>query len=329
MDFSPLHFGCSRDTTSDRIKKSPRWGDESGVASTVGTIMSLMIFLTAMGMFTNQFVPVWMSDNESSHMSTAIQQFVTLKSQIDGVIADNANSLVAPTPLFVPITLSAEGIPVFAGATAGILAFHPKSTYMRPSFNVSFEADDYTLGPLNDGHSGGDIDLYCPNRYYVEQHVVYENGAVIINQSDGEFVIAGIQLSVSNYIAGSEVSRLVKMTQVSLMGQNKTVGGMGSKGVSADLLYADTSVYNSTGGSDVVITIVSAHGYAWSKFFETSLNNSLAEMTYGTDFTVSKTFYDFKGYSDDYYVTTITIMDVNIFDHTHAIVQVALGELGV
>jgi hypothetical protein len=329
MDLSPLHFGCSRNSTSGRIKKSPRWDDEEGVASTVGTIMALMVFLTAMGMFTNQFVPVWMSDNESAHMSMAIQQFVTLKSQIDGVIADSANSLVAPTPLFVPITLSAAGIPVFAGPTAGILAFHPKSTYMRPSFNVSFEADDYSLGPLNDGHSGGDIDLYCPNRYYVEQHVVYENGAVIINQSDGEFVIAGIQLSVSNYIAGSDTSRVVKLTQVSLMGQNKTVGGMGSKGISADVLYADTSVYNSTGGADIVITIVSKHGSAWGTFFENSLNNSLADLTYGTDFTVSRIFHDFTDYAYDYYVTTVTIMDVNVFDHTHATIQVSIGELGV
>jgi len=329
MDLSPLHFGCSIDRPSDRIRKSPRWDDEEGVASTIGTIMSLMVFLTAMGMFTNQFVPVWMSDNESAHMSTVIQQFVTMKSQIDGVIADNANSLVAPTPLFAPITLSAPGIPVFAGPTAGVLAFHPKSTYDRPSFNVSFEAEGYSLGPLNDGHSGGDIDLYCPNRYYIEQHVAYENGAVIVNQTDGEFIIAGIQLSVSNYIAGTETSRVVKLTQISMMGQNKTLGGMGSKGVNIDLMYADTSVYNSTLGSDIVITIVSAHGYAWSTFFETALNNTFSDLTYGTDFTVSRTLYDFTGYVHDYYITTVTIKDVNIFDHTHATVQVTLGELGI
>jgi len=33
--------------------------------------------------------------------------------------------------------------------------------------------------------SGGDLELYCPNRYFVEQHIIYENGAVILNQTDG------------------------------------------------------------------------------------------------------------------------------------------------
>jgi hypothetical protein len=52
-------------------------------------------------------------------------------------------------------------------------------------------------------------------------------------------------------------------------------------------------------------------------------------LAYGTDFTVSRTFHDFTGYAYDYYVTTVTIMDVNVFDHTHATIQVSIGELGV
>jgi len=42
-----------------------------------------------------------MSDNESTHMSEAVAQFTTLKSSIDLSIANNANSRIAPTPVFV------------------------------------------------------------------------------------------------------------------------------------------------------------------------------------------------------------------------------------
>ena len=38
--------------------------DRQGVASTVGTIMALLVFLAFMALITNTYVPAWMMDNE-------------------------------------------------------------------------------------------------------------------------------------------------------------------------------------------------------------------------------------------------------------------------
>ncbi len=322
MDFSPLHSAHCEDYTSMTIKKSPRWDNEDGVASTVGTIMTILVFLTFMGVFTSQIVPAWMSDNESVHMTEAIQQMVSLKSDIDGLIADFANSLVATTPIVVPVTLSAPGIPVFAGPTSGILSFTPETISGRPSFNTSYTNDLED----DDGHTGGELRLYCPNRYYVEQSVIYEAGAVIINQSDGEFIISGIGLSVSNFTD----SIVVQMTQVSLVGLNKTVGGTGAKMVNANLLYASTMQYESaTGTDDITITIATKHGNAWTSYFRKALNATGTGLVYGTDFDVpNPTKYDFPGTINDYYIVTVTIYNVSVFDHTRASVQLTVGEFG-
>ena len=315
---SPSLSAHCKDYTSMRIRKSPRWDDE-GVAATVGTIMTILVFLTFMGVFTSQIVPAWMSDNESAHMTEAIQQMVSLKSDIDGLIADFANSLVASTPIVVPITLSAPGIPVFAGPTAGILSFTPETISGRPSLNTSYTSDL----EANDGHTGGELRLYCPNRYYVEQSLIYEAGALILNQSDGEFIIAGIGLSVANY-SGSKV---VQMTQVSLVGLNKTVGGIGAKVVNANLLHASTMEYGSTTGEDITITITTKHGNAWANYLRKALNATGAGLEYGTDFVVpNPTKYDFPGSINDYYIVTVTIYDVSIFHHTRASVQLTVGE---
>jgi len=330
MDWFPLRLALSRDSTTQkrpRIKRSCRWDDE-GVASTVGTIMSLMVFLTAMGMFTNQFVPVWMSDNESAHMSDAIGEFVTLKSQIDGVIVDYANELLAPAPIFVPITLSAEGIPVFAASTAGILKYSPASLSDYPWFNITYASDEYTVSPATDGSAGGYLELYCPNRYYVEQWLVYEAGAVILNQSNGEFIIAGPQFAVSNFVSGSTVARVVKITQLDMLGINRTIGGMGSKGVNADVLYASTTAYNSSAGTDLTFSIVTQHGTAWENYFKKQLNSSMADLIYGVDFTVTKVKTTVGGWMTDYYTVTVTISEVNVLDHSRATVQMSIGELG-
>ncbi len=336
MDLSPQRASYSSLSTGERIKKSPRWDDE-GVAATVGTIMALLVFLSFFGIFTNQFVPVWMSDNESSHMSEAIQQFSSLKSQIDGLIATYASSVLAPPTVFVPITLSAPGIPVFAAPTAGILTFSPDMLNGRPSFNVTYHYVSNTTTPAylvldasNDGRSGGNLDLYCPNRYYVEQHLVYENGAVIVNQTEGEFIVAGIQMSVTTYVSAGATSKVLKLTQVSLVGLNKTVGGTGSKGVSAEMLYADTRAYQNSSGSDVTFTLVTKHSSAWITYFGKVLNSSLAGLTYGTDFTISRSLLlDLPGDWNDYYQVDVTINGIKVFNHARAIVQLSIGELGV
>jgi hypothetical protein len=338
MNLSPQHAHHSAGSTEIRIKKSPRWDNEEGVAATVGTIMALLVFLTFMGMFTNQFVPVWMSDNESGHMSGAIQQFVTLKSQIDSAISMYSNSLVAPAPIFVPVTLSAPGIPVFAAATAGVLTLSPENYGVKPMFNITYTYSSntsgviytYTLDPSNDGYSGGYLDLYCPNRYYVEEHLIYENGAVILNQTDGEFVIAGLQLSVRNLGTEAQPSRVMQITQVSIEGSNKTIGGTGSKGVSAELTYANTVPYENIAdqGGTLSIEIVSVHGTAWAQYFNRTLSHQ-AGLASGDGFTITSVLHPKVGTIPAYYTVNITIDNIKILDHTHATVTMGIGELGV
>lgn len=338
MNVSPQHTHHSAGSTEKRIKMSPRWDNDDGVAATVGTIMALLVFLAFMGIFTNQFVPVWMSDNENTHMSEAIGQFVNLKSQIDTAISNNANSLVAPAPIFVPVMLSSAGIPVFAAGTSGILTLSPEVRLAKPMFNITYTYNSvtanttytYTLDPSNDGYSGGYLELYCPNRYYVEEHLVYEAGAIILNQSDGEFIIAGLQLSVKNMGTTAQPIRVMQITQVSITGTNKTIGGSGAKGVSADLTYANTVPYENSApfGSQLQISIVSTHGTAWAQYFNRVLSGQ-AGLSPGNGFTVSVTPHPKVGDNPAYYTVDVLIDNIKILDHTHATISMGIGELGV
>lgn len=334
MDLSPQNTNYSKVSLADRIRRKKRWDDE-GVAATVGTIMALLVFLTFMGLFTNQFVPVWMSDNESAHMSTAVEQFINLKSAIDLAISRNPNSLVAPSPIFVPITLSSAGIPIFAGPTAGILTLSPDTVDGKTSFNTTYEwvstvsgtPRTFTLSGENDGHSGGSLELYCPNRYFVEQYLIYESGAVILNQSDGEFVIAGPQLAARNTGSAAQPSWTIMITQVTIKGVNNTIGGTGSKGVTADLKFADTVQLTNDNLPDLTFTIRSKHGVAWADYFNRTLNSS--GMVYGTHYEIVRTYHDLPDDRDNYYVVTVTVHRVSVLDHTRATVSLSIGEMGI
>jgi hypothetical protein len=298
--------------------------------------MALLVFLTFFGIFTNQFVPVWMSDNESTHMSQAIQQFTTLKSSIDIAVSYNANSRIAPSPVFVPITLSSAGIPVFAAGTAGILYYTPTGGDTMPAFGVTYTyvtsgGGSIVLSPSTstDAKSGGSLELYCPNRYFVEQHLVYENGAVIMNQTDGEFVIAGPQFQVKDVGTAGTPQLVVLMTQIELQGSNVTIGGTGSKGVNAKLLYADTKEFSNDNGNTLTITITSKHGWAWYRYFNDTLVSALG-MKNGTAFSLP--YPVLHPQSDkllNYYTLTLSISNVTVLDYTKATVKMTIGELGI
>src|SRR3989442_3857227 len=102
-------------------------GDEKGVASTVGTIMALLVFLTFLSLIVNQYVPVWMKDSEASHMNGALGQFGGLKGAIDLQILAAQAAKISGTH-YIPVTsssavsLGVDGVPIFAASTLGTLS---------------------------------------------------------------------------------------------------------------------------------------------------------------------------------------------------------------
>src|SRR5512136_2102251 len=112
-----------KNTQVRRFLKRDR--DERDVASTVGTIMALLVFLTFLTLFTNSYVPIWMMDNERSHMNEVVDQFGSLKGKSDMMMVNFMINMQSNLNMYQTITLGANGIPVFASPTAGILTYAP------------------------------------------------------------------------------------------------------------------------------------------------------------------------------------------------------------
>src|SRR5438445_742533 len=163
-------------------------GDEKGVASTVGTIMALLVFLTFLSLIVNQYVPVWMKDSEASHMNGALGQFGGIKGAIDLQILAAQAAQISGTH-YIPVTASSavslgvDGVPIFAASTLGTLQSFPDGG----PFTVSF---DYLIRGVSthvQEQSNGSIELDVGNRYYVPQKIAYENGAVVIYKSSASY----------------------------------------------------------------------------------------------------------------------------------------------
>ena len=216
--------------------------------------MALLVFLSLMALITNSYVPAWMMDNEREHMNQVIDQFGGLKGKVDGMVVQWTIRGSPSGPMYAPISLGSAGVPLFASPTIGILKTVPggsSTSAIQMEFNAG---DDQTI------NGGGKVELYCPNRYYVQQTLTYENGALIMSQEDGQTLLAYPGLSISK--TSSNVN--VQFTQVDLVGQGMTISGSHSVGLNVEMHYAGTQTFAVNGNWK--LTLTTEHGQAWEAY---------------------------------------------------------------
>ncbi|MCJ2555654.1 MAG: hypothetical protein LN415_00885 [Candidatus Thermoplasmatota archaeon] len=255
-----------------RIKRKLKW-DNKGVASTVGTIMALMVVMTFFSMIVNQYVPVWMKDAESAHMNEVYGQFGTLKGSVDlqvlsCVIMLRQNEPCMRSSGFTPIEVGIDGVPIFSAPTVGELTGRED----RGKFSVNFSYQ-HDVGGTNETfyvkqNASGNIVLEVANRYFVRQTLTYEGGAIIRSQEEGEVIKGEPSFMVSK--KGDYVE--IWMYLIDLYGDG-SVGGIGTQGVHHDLNGASWDEYSNV-NSDVTIVHWTQNGKAWYKFFNETLSSA-------------------------------------------------------
>ncbi len=163
----------------DRFKK-----DQMGVAAVIGTIMALLVFLTFLTVLVTTWIPVTMKDNERNHMNDVISQFSDMKSGVDNMMVYTSISGEA-------LLADLSGGDAGGSGCTGVRIAYGRLPFGEPERVEQFH-DDHLLHPgrimaspvtLN---GGGSVQMYAPNRYYVQQWVAYENGGILVKQDDGQ-----------------------------------------------------------------------------------------------------------------------------------------------
>ena len=243
--------------------------DTSGVASTVGTIMALLVFLTFMSLIVNQYVPVWMKDSEAAHMAGAFGQFGSFKGDIElqmlaAQVAQNAGRHYIPITKFSPVSLGLDGVPIFSSPTIGNLDSFPE----RGTFTTQFWYSIQGVPTWVNESSSGRIVLDVFNRYYIHQVIVYENGGVIRWQDDGQAMRAFPTFEVD--VVNGTVQ--IAWTQVSLFGTG-SASGTTTEGVHSKVLGVDFQEYSRV-TSDMYVNTTTPYGLAWVAFFNKTLGDA-------------------------------------------------------
>jgi hypothetical protein len=323
-------------------------GDEEGVASTVGTIMALLVFLTFLSLIVNQYVPVWMKDSEAAHMSNTLGQFGGIKGAIDlQMLASQAAQIAGAH--YIPVTASSavqlgvDGVPIFSAPTDGTLQSFPDAGSFTVQFNYLIQG---VSTPVRE-QSNGSIQLDVANRYYIPQTIAYENGAVIRYQSDGQTIRA----QPTFVVVKTNNSLDVSFGLVSLYGTG-IVAGTSTEVVNTQVFAFDRQDYVGFASSAVVwVNHTSRYGLAWYRFMNATLANALnlggtfsqtppngnpplamsftAKIAGTTIYVLSLTYNpNNQLYTLSFQLRNTVLLPLSVFRVQHAQVQVGIGDAG-
>ena len=157
--------------------------------------------------------------------------------------------------------------------------------YLSTPFNMTFNCSDATAGAFTlsgsqyNGSMGtkkipmGTIEYASENAYFVDQTYVYEGGAVILNQSQGQSVISAPSFSLQNVTADSGYMHLVSLGMVDITGlAGKTsVSGYGTYSIKTNYSSMDENEYIA---STIYINITTSHAAAWQRYMNSTLSRS-------------------------------------------------------
>jgi hypothetical protein len=274
--------------------------------------MALLVFLAFMAMITNSYVPAWMLDNERAHMNEVIDQFGQLKGKVDSMVVEMNVKGTSVTKMYAPIALGSAGVPLFAVPTAGILRYNPMgsgTTGTQVEFN--YTANSASQHMLITG-GGGKVELEVPNRYYVQQTVAYENGAIVVKQGDNSTIRAYPGLTM--YYTGSDASRTVHIgyTEIDMIGTNESIAGSDAAGLNIELVNIYAQSYTVSDGV-CRISFITVYDQAWKDYIADMMVDT------GIDYTISEPYQ----ISDGVYKIDLTVHSTNgiVVDYNRATVS--------
>jgi len=227
---------------------------EDSVASSLGTMLAILVLLAVLTMVTTSWAPEWTESKESEHLRTVEAQFSALKALMDQLALSGVSGSIVSTP----ITLGSEGVPLLSADARGTISMLSTSSTGYNTFTVANSTGRFERVAY------GSVVYSSDNTEFLNQRFLYECGAVIILQDDGELMTTGPSLLIQNLSGGIQVTA----TLISVYSDGSSYTGAGTIGVQCRLV--DQKITTTKTWSDrqtVYLNVTSAAYRAWYAYF--------------------------------------------------------------
>lgn len=236
--------------------------------ATVGIIIAVLmvgLILLVVSLVQTFYVPRWMEQREAEHMDEVLNQFSFLKFAIDMQILTEQD-----TPVSTPINLGNKKLPFLE--SSGSFGFLGISSNLGINITTTDNSTQISIGRIK---------YSSENVYLLDQSFIYEVGAVIISQTEGNVMsmLPSFEVMYSNPV----VKLTFDAVNIFGIGEKISVSGYG--------IYPIQTKFSNVNITDITdvqsITLDTNYQNAWSMFINSSLSgNGLNE---GSDFWITTT----------------------------------------
>jgi type II secretory pathway pseudopilin PulG len=248
--------------------------EEEAAAGVVAIMLAILVVILLVTMVTGVWMPVWMEKREANQIQRVTADFGGIKATIDNQILQGDTTFSVANP----ITLGTEGFAMFGTDSSGTFSInHFRNDELEFYCNVQNQS-----GEVNVTATGG-MKYVSNNQYYVDQELAYENGALILDQGDGEVVRIGPQFTVEKF------GPVVKITfvQITVSGIETSIQGTNTILFQTQLVTYTSASHLFTPPEWLNITMITEYTTAWTRFFNNTFIN--AGLAPGSDFVLSIT----------------------------------------
>jgi hypothetical protein len=253
------------------IKKLRNSND--AIVGIVVTILLIGLIVCVISIIQTVYIPKWMAQTEAEHMDEVADQFAQMKSAIDIQGAIGLNQQIH-TPISTGITLGSREFPFLMSARAfGSLNILPDTSYRVVITDKN--------GGISD-NSSATIQYSSSNAYFLDQSYIYESGAVVLSQYEGEDQNIILMKPAFSVIRESNITINFTINKILEVGGKGSISGYGSYPIQTEYSSNERSVIN-----DVTnITIYTKYPHAWSIFISNIFINGGLENN--TDYKINR-----------------------------------------
>ena len=284
-----------RRSSEDDIKGL--FNSESAAATVIGAVLLLSIIFTIFAVVRIAYVPEWKNDAEQLHMSEVQRDMMELKSTVDTIallMDSNTSYLAHPYPVTIPFSMGGGEIPILEPSkSSGTLSVN------IDDFAMNITANDLDNNQINSTLIQGHITYYSNNRQYIDQNLIYENGAFILDQGGRSIMKQSPSISITHNSGQYNII----IPAINLTGNSDTV----SSDNDASLSLMGVGVSNSSDGqyiSSLNCTINTKYPDAWESFLNETAQN--ARLVYNEDYDLKTSTFNNITNSDVYFNITTT-----------------------
>jgi len=196
---------------------------DNGVVGIITAVLLIGLIISVFSIVQLVFVPVWMEKMEADHMDTVSHQIAQLKFSIDMQSMVKERNL----PVSTPITLGHKELPIMSST--------------RAFGNLEIIDDECSITIQNSSTSYvfpiGIIKYYSSNGYFMDQSFIYETGALITRQEEGNVMSVTPSLSVENLTYYNVSFSVVNISNV---GGKNSISGYGTYPIRVEFFNNNT-----------------------------------------------------------------------------------------